>query len=58
MNKLLLAAAAATLVFTPMAANAGQFCASSRWVNMGGERVKVCCNSRGFCTTKYGVYQK
>ena len=40
------------------AANAGQFCANSHYVWMGGERVKVCCNSQNFCTTKYGVYNK
>ena len=58
MKKLLLAAVASAALFAPLAANASQFCASSRWVTMGGERVQVCCNSQNFCTTKYGIYNK
>ena len=38
-----------------MPAHAERFCSSSRWITMGGERVKVCC-SNGVCTTKYGIY--
>jgi hypothetical protein len=25
---------------------------------MGRERVRVCCDQTGFCTTKYGVYNQ
>lgn len=40
------------------AAIAKQPCSSSSWVWMGQERVRVCCDQTGFCTTKYGVYNQ
>ena len=61
MKKLLLAAVAATVIFAPMAAQAGpygNFCASQRYETIGGKRTKICCNSQGFCTTEYGIYNK
>ena len=35
---------------------AAQPCTRSFWTNIGVERVKVCCDQRGFCFTKYGTY--
>jgi len=40
------------------AALAQQSCNYSFWVWQGGERVKVCCNQRNFCVTKFGIYQQ
>ena len=34
------------------------FCASQRYETIGGKRTKICCNSQGFCTTRYGIYNK
>ena len=39
-------------------ANASEFCASQRYELIGGQRTKICCNSQGFCTTEYGIYNK
>lgn len=37
---------------------ATQPCTRSFWTNQGVQRVKVCCDQRNFCYTKFGVYQQ
>jgi len=37
---------------------AQQQCTYSFWTWQGGERVRVCCNQRDFCVTKFGIYSQ
>lgn len=56
--KYVLFAIAALTVGSVTNSLAAQPCTRSYWINQGTERVKVCCDQRDFCFTKYGVLPK